>query len=142
MRRYFYDSSSVIAKWLERNAFAKAYEDSMYRSAFLAGLRNDPKQALPVLREQILNMSIDEQKKYSTNVHIEHLFTHFHNFHRLTRGREMIVDGNVSQTTTALVDPDKFPIWDLKKYNPIYRSLWGSYLADLRFEIGFQPIIR
>lgn len=41
----------------------------------------------------------------------------------------MIVDANTANNTTALVDPDKFPIWDLKKYSPIYRSLWGNYLA-------------
>lgn len=54
----------------------------------------------------------------------------------------MIVDSNSSRETTALVDPDKFPIWDLKQYMPVYQSLWGHYLALLRYEIGFQPIIR
>lgn len=54
----------------------------------------------------------------------------------------MIVDSNANKGTTELVDPDKFPIWDLKKYSPIYRSLWENYLADLRYDLGFQPIIR
>lgn len=42
MRRYFYNTGSLVSKWLENNAFAKAYEDQMYRSAFLAALKNDP----------------------------------------------------------------------------------------------------
>lgn len=54
----------------------------------------------------------------------------------------MIVDSNTSQGSTELVDPDKFPIWDLKKYTPIYRSLWGQHLAELRYDLGYQPIIR
>lgn len=54
----------------------------------------------------------------------------------------MIVDSHKNQETTALVDPDKFPIWDLKKYNPIYRSLWTNYIPKMRYDLGFQPIIR
>lgn len=54
----------------------------------------------------------------------------------------MIVDHNNSRATTDLVDPDKFPIWDLKQYKPIYRSMWTHHLASLRFDIGFQPIVR
>jgi hypothetical protein len=53
----------------------------------------------------------------------------------------MIVDANHSQGSTALVDPDKFPIWDLKKYSSSYQSLWGRHLAELRYDLGFQPII-
>jgi hypothetical protein len=54
----------------------------------------------------------------------------------------MIVDTRNNPTVTDLVDPDKFPIWDLKSYNPVHKSNWGCHLAELRFEIGFQPIIR
>ena len=54
----------------------------------------------------------------------------------------MIVDGNSSRETTALVDPDKFPIWDLKNYKPAYRSLWVHHLAKIRYDLGFQPIVR
>jgi hypothetical protein len=54
----------------------------------------------------------------------------------------MIVDALKNQTTTALVDPDKFPIWDLKKYSSVYQSLWGMHIAELRYDLGFQPIIR
>lgn len=54
----------------------------------------------------------------------------------------MIVDSHKFQETTALVDPDKFPIWDTKHYAPVYRSLWDHHLAKLRFDLGFQPIIR
>jgi hypothetical protein len=54
----------------------------------------------------------------------------------------MIVDSMNNRGSTALVDPDKFPIWDLKKYSSIYQSLWGHHLAQLRFDLGFQPIIR
>jgi len=42
MRRYFYDSSSIISKWLEKNAFAKSYEDSIYFNAFLSAFKNNP----------------------------------------------------------------------------------------------------
>ena len=41
----------------------------------------------------------------------------------------MIVDARNNRASTDLVDPDKFPIWDLKNYSPIYRSLWDYYLA-------------
>lgn len=54
----------------------------------------------------------------------------------------MIFDANRQQQTTSLVDPDKFPIWDLKKYSSVYQSLWGHYLAEIRYDLGFQPIIR
>lgn len=53
----------------------------------------------------------------------------------------MIVNSNSSQTT-ALVDPDKFPIWDLKQYSPVFRSLWGHFLAQMRYDLGFQLIVR
>jgi len=58
MRRYFYNSGTLISKWLEKNAFAKAYEDEVYRSAFLAALKNDSTLRFADLREQILNMTI------------------------------------------------------------------------------------
>jgi len=54
----------------------------------------------------------------------------------------MIIDSQKNQNTTALVDPDKFPIWDLKKYKPIFRSLWHNYIPHLRYDLGFQAIIR
>ena len=75
-------------------------------------------------------------------MHLEQLFTHFHAMHKYSRGRQMIVDSLNNNETTSLVDPDKFPIWDLKHYSPVYRSLWEHYLAKLRYDIGFQPIIR
>jgi len=87
-------------------------------------------------------MSINEQLKYSNNSHIEHLFNLFHLLYKYSRGRQMIVDSHKSQETTALVDPDKFPIWDLKMYKPIYRSLWASYIPQMRYDLGYQPIIR
>jgi len=40
MRRYFYSGNSIVNKWLERNAFAKLFEDERYRSAFLGAVRN------------------------------------------------------------------------------------------------------
>lgn len=40
MRRYFYSANSFLSKYLEKNAFAKAYEDEIYRSAFLAAIKN------------------------------------------------------------------------------------------------------
>ena len=54
----------------------------------------------------------------------------------------MILDMQKNQESTALVDPDKFPIWDTKQYASTYRSLWSHHLAQLRYDIGFQPIIR
>lgn len=77
----------------------------------------------------MLNMTISEQQKYANNYHIEGLFNQFQRLHHYSRGREMIVDANTNQGTTALVDPDKFPIWDLKKYSSVYQSLWGRHLA-------------
>lgn len=50
MRRYFYNSGNLVGKWLEKNAFAKAYEDEVYRSAFLAALRNDSSLKFAELR--------------------------------------------------------------------------------------------
>ena len=87
-------------------------------------------------------MTIDEQQKYAQNIHIEQLFTHFHSLYKYSRGREMIVDMQKNPQTTALVDPDKFPIWDTKEYAPVYRSLWDYHLAQLRYDLGYQPIIR
>ena len=54
----------------------------------------------------------------------------------------MIIDAHNAEESTALVDPDKFPIWDLKKYTPIYKSLWNHYLGQIRYDLGFQPIVR
>ncbi len=87
MRRYFYSANTLVAKWLEKNAFAKAFEDEIYRSAFLAAIRNSPSIGYDHLREQILDMTIGEQQKYANNIHIEQLFTHFHLFHKCSRGR-------------------------------------------------------
>lgn len=58
MRRYFYNEVSIVSKWLERNALAKSFEDSIYRSAFLSAMRLNPNHKLPDLRELILNMTI------------------------------------------------------------------------------------
>ena len=41
MRRYFYSANPVVAKWLEKNAFAKSFEDDVYRSAFLSALKHN-----------------------------------------------------------------------------------------------------
>ena len=87
-------------------------------------------------------MTIGEQQKYANNTHIEQIFTQFHLLHKYSKGREMIADIHSSNDSTALVDPDKFPIWDLKQYAPTYRSLWGHHLAQLRYDLGFQPIVR
>ena len=54
----------------------------------------------------------------------------------------MTVDNNASGNTTELVDPDKFPIWDLKKYTPSFQSLWNQYLPEIRYDLGFQLIVR
>lgn len=58
MRRYFYNVNSFVGKYLEKNAFAKAYEDEVYRSAFLAGIKNSSTTDYETLREQILDMTI------------------------------------------------------------------------------------
>ncbi len=54
----------------------------------------------------------------------------------------MIQDSSKSNASTALVDPDKFPIWDLKQSKSTYQSLWSYHLAQLRYDLGLQPIIR
>lgn len=46
MRRYFYNEIGVVSKWLEKNAMAKSFEDSVYRSAFLSAFRNNPSEKL------------------------------------------------------------------------------------------------
>jgi hypothetical protein len=73
-------------------------------------------------------MTILEQEKYATNSHIEDLFYNFNVLHKYAHGRALVTDLTKSNSTTNLVDPDKFPIWDLKKYTPIYKSMWGFFL--------------
>ncbi len=61
MRRYFYNESSVISKWVEKNVLAKSFEDSLYRSAFLSALRHNPTEQYENIKETILNMTMAEQ---------------------------------------------------------------------------------
>lgn len=70
MRRYFYNDIGVISKWLEKNAFAKSFEDSVYRNALLSAVRQSPEQPIDALREVIINMTISEQQKYANNYHL------------------------------------------------------------------------
>ena len=41
-----------------------------------------------------------------------------------------------------IVDPNKFPIWDLKQTTPIYKSNWNNYMGELRYNLGFQLLVR
>lgn len=58
-------------------------------------------------------MTIEEQFKYSNNYHLEHLFAHLDALHRNTQGKNMVLKGSMSNIKD-IVDPDKFPMWDLK----------------------------
>ena len=53
----------------------------------------------------------------------------------------MIIHGQET-TTTDLVDPDKFPIWDPKIAKNIFYSTWGTVIGKLRYDLGHQLIVR
>ena len=53
----------------------------------------------------------------------------------------MIIHGQETKTTD-LVDPDKFPIWDLKPAKNIFYSTWGTVIGRLRYDLGHQLIVR
>lgn len=41
-----------------------------------------------------------------------------------------------------LVDPDKFPIWDLKKKPTTFYSIWNTVLGAIRYDIGHQLVVK
>lgn len=41
-----------------------------------------------------------------------------------------------------LVDPDKFPVWDLKKKPTTFFSIWNSVMGKIRYDIGHELVIR
>ena len=53
----------------------------------------------------------------------------------------MIIHGQES-LSKDLVDPDKFPIWDLKAPKNLFYSTWATVLGKLRYEHGHQLIVR
>lgn len=53
----------------------------------------------------------------------------------------MIVKGAES-LVKDLVDPDKFPIWDLKKKPNIFYSIWNTILGKIRYDTGFQLVVQ
>jgi|FrelakmetLWP11LW_1041352.scaffolds.fasta_scaffold23660_2 hypothetical protein len=53
----------------------------------------------------------------------------------------MVIDTSKSNIKD-LVDPDKFPIWDLRETKPIYSQLWGWVMGKIRHSLGFQLVVR
>ena len=146
MKGYFYNAPKLSRKWLESQYNMMRKEDQLFRDAVLAALKLDPTRnksisAADSLRETILNLTMEEQFKYANNVHMESLYNHFYALHRASRGRKMVIHGEQT-TTTDLVDPDKFPIWDLKVAKNLFYSTWGTVLGRLRYELGHQLIVR
>ena len=74
MRSYFYQTSPIMRKWLENQYNVIRREDEIFRSAMLSAIRlaqkNKESFSLPNLHETILEMTIPEQFKYSTNNHL------------------------------------------------------------------------
>lgn len=60
------------------------------------------------------------------------LFQHFDCLHRNSRGRSMIIKGKES-LIKDIVDPDKFPVWDLKKKPDLYYSIWNTIMGKIRY---------
>ena len=65
----------------------------------------------------------------------------FSSIHRHTQGRTMFSDTSKA-TSTHLVDPDKFPIWDLKEKTPVFTSNWSEVMGRIRYDVGWQIIVR
>lgn len=86
-------------------------------------------------------MTIDEQKQYATNCHMEQVFGHLSSLYRNSRGRSMMVRGRES-LTKDLVDPDKFPIWDLKKKPNVFYSIWNTIMGKIRHDLGYELVVR
>ena len=72
---------------------------------------------------------------------MESLFRHFDALHRNSRGRKMILRGQES-LSKDIVDPDKFPIWDLKKKPTIFHSIWNTIMGKIRYDIGHELTIK
>jgi hypothetical protein len=53
----------------------------------------------------------------------------------------MVIDTSKSNVKD-LVDPDKFPIWDLKLTKATYSQLWGWVIGSIRHSLGFQLVVR
>ena len=58
---------------------------------------------------------------------MECLFNHFNVFNRVTQGKSTFIDKSKSHIKD-IVDPDKFPIFDLKENKANYHPIW-EYLA-------------
>ena len=43
--------------------------------------------------------------------------------------------------TKELVDPDRFPVWDLGRVRELYFSRWGEVEGGLRWHLGHQLVI-
>lgn len=41
-----------------------------------------------------------------------------------------------------LVDPDKFPVWDLKKRPNVFYSIWNTIMGQIRYDMGHQLIVK
>ena len=53
----------------------------------------------------------------------------------------MVIDTSKSNVKD-LVDPDKFPIWDLKLAQAVYSQSWSWVMGAIRHSLGFQLVVR
>lgn len=72
---------------------------------------------------------------------MECIFKHFSTFNKFTKLKNMVIDTSKSNVKD-LVDPDKFPIWDLKLTKATYSQLWGWVIGSIRHSLGFQLVVR
>lgn len=86
-------------------------------------------------------MTISEQSKYANNHHLESVFRQFSILNRSSKLKNMVIDTSRANVKD-LVDPDKFPIWDLKVARPVYSQLWGWVMGRVRHDVGFQLVVR
>ena len=52
----------------------------------------------------------------------------------------MIIKGSLSNLKD-IVDPDKFPMWDLKETKDIFYSRWPEIEGALRYDLGHQLVV-
>lgn len=69
------------------------------------------------------------------------MFRQFSTLNKSSKLKNMIIDTSKSDVKD-LVDPDKFPIWDLKETKPVFSQLWGWVMGKIRHELGFQLVVR
>lgn len=53
----------------------------------------------------------------------------------------MMIRGK-EELSKSIVDPDKFPIWDLKKKPNVFYSIWNTIMGKVRYDIGHQLVVK